>query len=138
MIRRWPSTLLRAALLAGACLLAPVANAHADGFDGVDVASDTELAAARGGFLTADGVTFDLGAIITTYQDGQLALQTQLTWTPTGAVATHLVGEQYATTAWRMERRSGPVCHLPAPATPRGPSTNRPSLRFQARSRETH
>ena len=99
MRRRAPSTLLRAALLAGACLCAPIANARADAFDDVDVASDAELADARGGYLTADGITFDLGAIISTYQDGQLALQTQLTWTPTGAVATHVVGAQYASAA---------------------------------------
>ena len=97
--RRARSTVLRAALLAGACLLAPIANAHADAFDDVDVATDSELADARGGYLTADGVTFDLGAIISTYQDGQLALQTQLTWTPTGAVATHIVGAQYQSAA---------------------------------------
>ena len=97
--RRARSTFLRAALLAGACLLAPIANARADAFDDIDVATDADLADARGGFLTADGITFDLGAIISTYQDGQLALQTQLTWTPVGAVATHIVGEQYQTTA---------------------------------------
>ena len=92
---RW----LHAALLAGACLFAQIGTAHADAFDGADIASEAELADARGGFLTADGVAFDLGAIISTYQDGQLALQTQLTWTPTGAVATHIVGDQYASVA---------------------------------------
>lgn len=99
MIRRARSGMLRVALLAGACLLAPVANARADAFDGVEVAGDEELGDARGGYLTADGITFDLGAIISTYQDGQLALQTQLTWTPTGAVATHVVGDQYQSAA---------------------------------------
>jgi hypothetical protein len=87
---------LRAMLLAGAVLCTPLSVAHADPFEDCAVADDAELAAARGGYITADGVTFDLGAIISTYQNGDLALQTQLTWTPNGAMTSHTAGDSYA------------------------------------------
>jgi hypothetical protein len=87
---------LRLALLAGAMALAPLASAHADAFDDLATASDAELAAARGGFVTADGIAFDLGAVIRTYQNGELALMSQLTWTPNGAVVSHTSGDPYS------------------------------------------
>lgn len=90
---------LRLALLAGAFAVAPFATAHADAFDGVDIAADAELADARGGFVTADGITFDLGAVIQTFQNGELVLMSQLTWTPEGATATHTAGNAYASAA---------------------------------------
>lgn len=99
MIRLKPVTAFRAALLAGACIFAPLESARADAFDDVDCVGEQELADARGGYITADGVSFDLGALISTYQNGELALQTQLTWTPSGAVASHVVGDPYASGA---------------------------------------
>jgi hypothetical protein len=90
---------LRLVLLAAALAMAPLATAHADAFDDVAVASESELAEARGGFVTADGVSFDLGAVITTYQDGQLALMSQLTWTPQGPVVTHSAADAYSVAA---------------------------------------
>jgi hypothetical protein len=93
------SSLVRGALLAGVCVFGPLENACADAFDGAELVADAELADARGGYITADGVTFDLGALISTYQNGELALQTQLTWTPRGAVATHVVGDPYSVAA---------------------------------------
>jgi hypothetical protein len=47
--------------------------------------TDEELAQARGGFITAQGVTFDFGAVVRTFDDGKLALQTQVVWTADGA-----------------------------------------------------
>lgn len=48
--------------------------------------SDYELADTRGGFVTVSGITLDFGAVVRTYVSGVLALETQLTWTPTGPV----------------------------------------------------
>ena len=47
-----------------------------------DQVSNAELSGMRGGFFTAAGVQFDFGASIKTMVNGQLALQTNLTWTP--------------------------------------------------------
>lgn len=94
--RRTPRAPWRLALLAAAFAGAPLTNAHADIFDDVAVASDAELADARGGFVTADGVSFDLGAVIRTYQNGELALMSQLTWTPQGAITTHSTADPYS------------------------------------------
>lgn len=54
--------------------------------------SDAELADMRGGFLTAGGVVFDFGAIVRTYVNGALALETRLTWTPSGPVTEQTTG----------------------------------------------
>lgn len=51
--------------------------------------SDAELDEHRGGFILADGVALDFGAIIDSYIDGQLVLQSKVTWTQQGAVTTH-------------------------------------------------
>ncbi len=50
--------------------------------------SDTDLDDQRGGMSTPSGVQFFFGAVVSTYIDGQLALQTQLTWTDQGVVQT--------------------------------------------------
>ena len=57
-----------------------------------EVLSDDEMAQARGGFLVADNIVFDFNAVVTTYEDGQLALQTQVTWTPTGPLTNQVAG----------------------------------------------
>ena len=46
--------------------------------------SAAELAEARAGYLHVDGLAFDFGAIVRTEVDGNLALETRLTWTPDG------------------------------------------------------
>jgi hypothetical protein len=46
----------------------------------------------RGGFFTAAGAQFDFGASIKTMVNGQLALQTNLTWTPQGPDISSLSG----------------------------------------------
>lgn len=86
----------RLALLAAAFGGAPLATAHADQFEDVAVVADDELAEARGGFVTAGGFTFDLGAVIRTYHNGELALLSQLTWTPQGAITTHGTSDPYS------------------------------------------
>jgi hypothetical protein len=45
-----------------------------------------ELSNMRGGFLMADGVEFDFGADMQTLVNGQLALQTTVQWSPSGAI----------------------------------------------------
>ena len=54
--------------------------------------SNAELSGMRGGFLVAGGAQFDFGATIKTMVNGQLALQTNLTWTPQGPSITSLSG----------------------------------------------
>jgi len=51
-----------------------------------------ELSDMRGGFFTAAGAHFDFGASIQTMVNGQLALQTNLQWTPAGPVIQQLSG----------------------------------------------
>ena len=50
--------------------------------------SDAELAQQVGGLRTPTGVDFNFGAVVRTYVDGDLALQSHLTWTDQGAVET--------------------------------------------------
>jgi hypothetical protein len=54
--------------------------------------SDDELSQMRGGFFTAAGAQFDFGASVQTLVNGELALQTNLQWTPAGAVIQQLQG----------------------------------------------
>jgi hypothetical protein len=54
--------------------------------------NDSELAGMRGGFFTASGAQFDFGASIRTMVNGQLALQTNLKWTPAGPITQQLSG----------------------------------------------
>jgi len=60
--------------------------------DGATPLSDDELADMRGGYMTAGGVTFDFGAVVRTYVGGALAMETRLTWTPTGPVTEQVSG----------------------------------------------
>lgn len=54
--------------------------------DGPRMMTDADMAEARGGFMTVAGFTFGFGVVVRSYVNDQLALQTQLTWTPTGAI----------------------------------------------------
>lgn len=51
-----------------------------------------EMENTRGGLMTPWGQDIGFGAVVRTYVDGQLALQSQLTWTPDGAVRNYDVG----------------------------------------------
>jgi hypothetical protein len=66
-------------------MLAPVAQAQ-DALAELEPLSGEELGELRGGLLFAGGIAFDFGAVVRTSIDGQLALETRLTWTPGGVV----------------------------------------------------
>jgi len=85
------------ALAAATVLSAAPASAYAPGphdeMIGEAPLSDGELDEMRGGFLVADGITVGLGAVVRTHVNGQLALETRLTWTPQGPQVDRTVGE---------------------------------------------
>ena len=60
---------------------------------GPQALSDDELSGLRGGFITTNGFTFGFGVVIRSYVNDQLALKTQLTWTPTGPVTEQVKGD---------------------------------------------
>ncbi len=72
--------------------LATGAEARFEIFNAVPAVSDGELAGMRGGFFTAAGAHFDFGASIQTMVNGQLALQTNIQWTPAGSSTQQLSG----------------------------------------------
>lgn len=53
---------------------------------GPQAMTEADMSESRGGFLTAAGYTFGFGVVVRSYVNDQLALQTQLTWSPTGPV----------------------------------------------------
>ena len=68
------------------------ASSHAR--DGAfEMVSDAELDASRGGFLAADNLAFQFGAVMRTYENGALSLQTQLVWTPEGTAMEQSLGD---------------------------------------------
>jgi hypothetical protein len=54
--------------------------------------NNEELSGMRGGFFTAAGAHFDFGASVQTMVNGQLALQTNVQWTPAGPAIQQLSG----------------------------------------------
>ncbi|MGZ5921592.1 MAG: SPOR domain-containing protein [Rhizomicrobium sp.] len=54
--------------------------------------NNDELSDMRGGFFTAAGAHFDFGASVQTMVNGQLALQTNVQWTPAGPAVQQLSG----------------------------------------------
>ena len=81
-------SLLTKLVLAGALFFGPV-SALADDWSQFEATDDTVLADQRGGFLVVDGIAFDFAAKMQTFIDGQLALETTLTWTPDGQQIQH-------------------------------------------------
>lgn len=79
---------LAAALGLAALTMTPVPAAAQQ----ASVIPDDELSELRGGYLVAGGVIFHFGAVVRTYVDGQLALESRLTWTETGPVAGQTLG----------------------------------------------
>jgi hypothetical protein len=72
--------------VAAGLLFAGTAHAAAvqeDDLAGLETVADAELAGQRGGFLW-NGVSVSLGAHIRTYMNGELALETVVSWTPAG------------------------------------------------------
>ncbi|MGZ8408112.1 MAG: hypothetical protein ACXWVJ_08805, partial [Caulobacteraceae bacterium] len=54
--------------------------------------SDDDLSDLRGGFITANGITFSFGAVARTFVGGELALESRLTWNAAGALSERRVG----------------------------------------------
>jgi hypothetical protein len=90
------TAVLRLLLSTGAALMIawpPASAAPAGDYAEAEVLSAEELGEVRGGLQTPGGVEFGFGAVVRTYVDGSLALQTRLTWTDTGPIETLEVGE---------------------------------------------
>lgn len=90
-MRRTHLILLLALTLMGPALMATASRAEAP--SGPQALSDEELSSLRGGFITTNGFTFGFGVVIRTYVNEQLALKTQMTWTPTGPVTEQVRGD---------------------------------------------
>ena len=76
-----------ASIMASSTVAAP--DRH-DDLDGLTIVPDAELAQNRGGF-SWQGVEIGLGAEIRTFLNGELVLQTNISWTPAGASTTRMV-----------------------------------------------
>jgi hypothetical protein len=105
-----------------ACLLAATAlnagsPALADDLDPLDhfaPLSDAELADARGGFEWG-GMSISFGADMQTYLNGQLALHTVVSWTPTGASTQTTAGSFLSASSLAALQANGPAgLSLPA------------------------
>lgn len=86
--RPWP-TYVTAAF--AALILFAGRPARTEDFSAAPV-PDSELAEMRGGYLAADGIQFNFGALLSATVNGQLALQTQVTYTATGQQVTQTDG----------------------------------------------
>jgi hypothetical protein len=74
------------AALASALVLFSVSAASMERLD------DEDLRQARGGYLSAGGFRFDFGAVVSTWVDGSLALQSKLNLSSDGAVSSTAQG----------------------------------------------
>jgi hypothetical protein len=54
----------------------------------------------RGGLMTSTGLEIGFGALVRTFVDGQLALETQLTWTDQGAQTVQTLGASPGPGGW--------------------------------------
>ena len=61
--------------------------------------AEVELNNLRGGYLSAAGIVFDFGAVVRTYVDGRMALESRLTWTEAGALTSHTPGAGFSDAA---------------------------------------
>lgn len=90
-MRRTRTLLLLALTALAPAVMATASLAEAPA--GSQPLSDDELSDLRGGFITTNGFTFGFGVVIRTYVNEQLALKTQMTWTPTGPVTEQVRGD---------------------------------------------
>ncbi|ATQ42968.1 hypothetical protein [Caulobacter mirabilis] len=89
--------MFRSASIAALVWVASAATAPADAVVPQDASpawagealSDLELDEHRGGFILIDGTALDFSAVVDSYVNGQLVLQSQVTWTQQGAVTSH-------------------------------------------------
>lgn len=85
MKRRLLSWIMAGALALTAGTFAGAAAAQDDAsLDALVPLPDAELAELRGGWITAGGMSFDFGVVLRTFVEDQLAMETRLTWTPSG------------------------------------------------------
>jgi hypothetical protein len=82
------------ALCIGLALAA--ASAAAQEIDAVPL-GEAELADARAGILLPTGIEANFGALVSTFSDGQLLLQTQVTWEADGLRTQQLIGSDLLT-----------------------------------------
>lgn len=58
-----------------------------------EIVPDEELEQARGGVLLAGNVAFEFGAVVRTFENGALSLQTSMNWTPEGLRIDRTLGD---------------------------------------------
>jgi hypothetical protein len=82
-------------LFLAACiaLIAQPAFAHDSWDEGVELISESEMDALRGGFAVGSGIEIQFGAQITTLVNGVPALTTNLTWSNTGQLVSDTIGQ---------------------------------------------
>ena len=78
-----PGSLIAQLAMTTALVLLPI-KGLADDWSEFETTDESVLADQRGGFLVADGIAFNFAAKMQTFIDGQLALETTMTWTPAG------------------------------------------------------
>jgi hypothetical protein len=83
------SPFVRSALAAALALQIGLSGAAA----AYEIVPDEELERARGGVMIAGGLAFEFGAVVRTFENGALSLETQMTWTPEGLKLDQQVGE---------------------------------------------
>lgn len=71
---------------------APTSVAHAAESVRPAAMTDLELARVRGGYFSANGITFGFGATVSTYVDGSFALESRLTVTDAGVLQSQTAG----------------------------------------------
>jgi hypothetical protein len=81
--------------LAGGALVASPACAR-------ERMTDEQMDSHRAGFVTPTGLEVHLGAEVRTFVDGQLALQTRLSWTEAGVTREVVTGQQTPEAAARL------------------------------------
>lgn len=89
MRRRFPRAAFALAIWASMLTVAP---ARALDFGDAEPVLDEDMHDMRGGFISAGGFEIGFGATVKTFVDGQLALETQLTWDQTGAIVESQAG----------------------------------------------
>lgn len=81
-------TVLKGALCAVVAIQLGAAGAYA-----YEIVPDEELEQARGGVLLAGNVAFEFGAVVRTFENGALSLQTSMNWTPDGMQIDRTLGD---------------------------------------------
>jgi len=70
--------------------------------------SDDQLEDQRGGFLVADGISFDFGAVMRTTVNGELVMETTLNWTAAGPVTQQTIANPTLASAYSIVQSAVP------------------------------